>query len=63
MRLVIHHLSAAVSFKNLDKGKMTSAVAKQVNVMKERIKELEEMLDPLRLRPLILGTQCELCPV
>jgi len=49
--------------KNLDKGKMTSAVAKQVNVMKERIKELEEMLDPLRLRPLILGTQCELCPV
>ena len=49
--------------KNLDKGKMTSAVAKQVNVMKERIKELEDMLDPLRLRPLILGTQCELCPV
>jgi len=48
--------------KNLDKGKTTSAVAKQVNVMKERIKELEEMLDPLMLRPLILSTQCDLCP-
>ncbi len=48
--------------ENLDKGKTTSAVAKQVNVMKERIKELEEMLDPLMLRPLILGTQCNLCP-
>jgi hypothetical protein len=48
--------------KNLDKGKMTSAVAEQVNVVKERIKELEEILDPLRLRPLILGTNCNLCP-
>ena len=25
------------------------------------VRELEAMLDPLRLRPLILGTQCELC--
>jgi hypothetical protein len=49
--------------KNLYKGNTTLAVAKQINIMQERIKELEEMLNSLRLRPLILGTQCELCPV
>jgi len=48
--------------KNLYKGNTTLAVAKQINIMQERIKELEEMLNSLRLRPLILGTQCELCP-
>ena len=48
--------------KNLDKGNTTSAVAGQINVMKEKIKELEEMLDPLMLRPLILSTRCDLCP-
>lgn len=49
--------------ENLRKGNTTSAIVKPVSIMKERIKELEEMLDPLRLRPLILGTQCNLCPV
>jgi len=49
--------------ENLVKGNTTPVVAEQINVMKERIKELEEMLDPLMLRPLILGTQCDLCPV
>jgi hypothetical protein len=49
--------------KNLYKGNTTLAVAKQINIMQERIKELEEMLDSLRLRSLILGTRCELCPV
>ncbi len=48
--------------ENLCEGETALAVAKQVNVMEERIKELEEMLDPLRLRPLILSTQCKLCP-
>ena len=38
------------------------AIAEQVNVMKERIRELEEMLDPLMIRSLILSTQCNLCP-
>jgi len=48
--------------ENLRRGNKTSAIVKQVNVMKERIRELEEMLDPLMLRSLILGTQCNLCP-
>jgi len=47
--------------ENSYKGDTTSEVAKQLNIMQEKIKELEGMLDPLRLRPLILGTQCELC--
>ncbi|MBA7659633.1 hypothetical protein ES703_67618 [subsurface metagenome] len=50
------------SAANLCKGETALAIAEQVNVMEERIKELEEMLDPLRLRPLILSTQCKLCP-
>jgi len=48
--------------ENLHKGKPTSAIVEQVNVMKERIRELEEMLHPLRLRPQILQTRCDLCP-
>jgi len=47
--------------ENSYKGGTTPEVAKQLNIMQENIKELEGMLDPLRLRPLILGTQCELC--
>lgn len=48
--------------ENLYQRNTTSAVANQVNIMQERIKELEEMLDPLMLRPLILNTRCDLCP-
>jgi hypothetical protein len=48
--------------ENLYKGNTTLAIGKQINIMQERIKELEEMLDLLRLRSLILSTQCNLCP-
>jgi len=48
--------------RNLYEGNTTLEVSKQINIMQEKIKELEEMLDPLRLRPLILGTRCDLCP-
>jgi len=48
--------------EKLYKRNTASALAKEVNVMQERIKELEEMLHTLRLRPLILRTRCDLCP-
>jgi len=48
--------------EKLCKGNTASALANEVNIMQERIKELEEMLHPLRLRPLILRTRCDLCP-
>jgi hypothetical protein len=34
-----------------------------VSTMRERREELEDMLDPLILTPLILHTRCEICPV
>jgi hypothetical protein len=33
-----------------------------IEAMKEAIKKLEDMLDPLMLRPMILRTTCDLCP-
>jgi hypothetical protein len=48
--------------EKLCKGNTASALAKEVNIMQERIKELEETLHPFRLRPLILRTRCDLCP-
>jgi hypothetical protein len=31
--------------------------------MRDRIAELEKQLYPVVLRPIILNTQCDLCPV
>jgi len=33
-----------------------------IEAMKEAIKKLEDMLDPLMLRAMILRTTCDLCP-
>ena len=33
-----------------------------IEAMRDAIKELEDMLDPLMLRPMILRTTCDLCP-
>jgi hypothetical protein len=33
-----------------------------ITAMKDAIKKLEDMLDPLMLRPMILRTTCDLCP-
>jgi exonuclease VII small subunit len=33
-----------------------------IEAMKEAMKKLEDMLDPLMLRPMILRTTCDLCP-
>ena len=39
------------------------ALRNDINTMKKEIDELVEMLNPLILRPVILRTRCELCPV
>jgi len=33
-----------------------------MKTMKEAVKELEESLNPLMLRPMIIRTECDLCP-
>ena len=33
-----------------------------IEAMKEAIKKLEDALNPLMLRPMILRTECDLCP-
>jgi hypothetical protein len=50
---------------NLRKGLKSGLVQKltdDVCQMQARIKELEESLDELLLRPMILLTRCDLCP-
>lgn len=44
------------------RGDILNLVA-DVRKMREAIGQLTDMLNPLILRPLILGTQCDLCPV
>ena len=50
---------------NLQEGRKSALVlnlAKEVGGMQGRAKELEESLDRLVLRPVILRTRCDLCP-
>lgn len=50
---------------NLRKGEksdLLQAVAHDIQEMHGKAKELEDMLDVLALRPLILRTRCDLCP-
>ena len=50
---------------NLRKGSKSDVLQKltdDVCKMQARIKELEESLDELQLRPMILRTRCDLCP-
>jgi len=48
--------------KNLCKGDIVQRAASEIRTMRQSIRELEEMLDPLILRPIVLRTKCELCP-
>ena len=48
--------------KNLCKGDLVQQSADLVKTMQTRASEIEVMLDPLMLRPLILRTRCDLCP-
>jgi len=44
------------------RGDMTEAVVKEVVTMQTRIEEFREAMSPLRLRPLLLRSRCNLCP-
>jgi hypothetical protein len=44
------------------KSRLVQGLADQVANMRERTAELEESLDALILRPIILRTRCDLCP-
>lgn len=49
--------------QNLSRGQIVQQVADELGRMRARSEELEEMLDPLILRPLMLRTHCDLCPI
>lgn len=44
------------------KSRLVQGLTDQVRQMRDRTEELEESLDALILRPLILRTRCDLCP-
>jgi len=48
--------------QNLCRGDLVQQPTGLISAIQARASELEVMLDPLRLRPLILRTRCELCP-
>ena len=43
-------------------GGLSGQLGGALQTIEGKIEELEEMLDPLRLRPLILRTRCDICP-
>jgi len=47
---------------NLSRGELAQTAATSLGVIRDKAGELEEILNPLILRPLILRTRCELCP-
>jgi len=60
---VTHICNLAVS--NLEKGEksnMVKSLQNEVRIMKKASEELREMLNPVKLTPLILRTRCDLCP-
>ncbi len=50
------------TYKALYQGKLVGSLQHDLKKMKEIRDELEETLNPLTLRPIILGTRCDLCP-
>jgi hypothetical protein len=48
---------------NLRETSIAILTAGDVKIMRDRIAELEKQLYPVVLRPIILNTQCDLCPV
>lgn len=53
------------AIENLRRGKggMIEAMKKNVHKMQESTDRLEATLNPLVLRPIILNTQCDICPI
>ncbi len=48
--------------KNLSRGDLAEKAAISLDIIREKAGELEEILNPLLLRPLILRTRCDICP-
>ncbi|MFQ5924940.1 MAG: hypothetical protein ACE5IE_02965 [Dehalococcoidia bacterium] len=48
--------------KNLRKGDMVQQLYREVRDMKKASEELREMLNPVKLTPMIIRTRCDLCP-
>ncbi|MBE9502172.1 MAG: hypothetical protein IMY87_07075 [Chloroflexi bacterium] len=46
----------------LCRGYNVREIAQQLPIIAKKAAEIEEMLDPMSLRPLILRTRCDLCP-
>jgi hypothetical protein len=53
---------AANNLQRGNKSDLVRRLADEVRQMQDRTQELEESLDELLLRPMILRTRCELCP-
>lgn len=54
-----------LAVNNLEKGAksdMVKSLQNEVRIMKKASEELREMLNPVKLTPLILRTRCSLCP-
>lgn len=47
----------------LIKGKVVQALYAEVQNIKKAHKELAEMFTPVKLKPIIIHSRCELCPV
>ncbi|MFC2031947.1 hypothetical protein ACFLUS_01025 [Chloroflexota bacterium] len=56
-------LNSAITVRFIDDNPLFQQLAASVRRMKGAIRELEEALNPLLIRPLILRTRCDLCPV
>ena len=57
---VTHICNLAVN--NLCKGDMVQQFYREVRKMEKATEELRQMLNPVRLTPMILRTRCDLCP-
>jgi hypothetical protein len=57
---VTHICNSAVN--NLCKGDVVRKLRDEVRDMKKASEELREILNPVKLRPMILRTRCNLCP-
>lgn len=51
-----------LAVNNLEKEDMVKLLQDEVRIMKKASEELREMLNPVKLTPLILRTRCGLCP-
>lgn len=50
------------AIKNLCAGEVVEKVITSIGTLRSVCREIETMLNPLTLRPLIIRTRCELCP-